>query len=235
MSEFIFMGDSWALKGFTDKNWHFANNDPMPGDTRLADHWPWQYEYCLKPGHGNLACLEKFKTKKIDPSIPLIWVYTEPGRDYNIITGRPPFEWIESEEIFEIRKHLERETLDRIKNEIKNPIGFIGGYSDLNIDLIESHGYTVLHPSWQRWIAEKLNSQWFKHGWGAGDIGWRADHNNVKPSKSALFAWDEQIKEWCWWEEEGYFCHEHPTPRANAEFAAYLLPQVETWLKKHEK
>ena len=31
----------------------------------------------------------------------------------------------------------------------------------------------------------------------------------------------------------GYFCHEHPSVRANQEFAKYLKEQVYTWLGEH--
>jgi hypothetical protein len=226
---FLLAGDSWAMKGWTEQNWKY-HTIPRPEDVRIADHWPWTYDHCFSPGQGNISCMQKIKGKNIDCNIPIIWIFTEPGRDYNLITGQPEFEWIESENIFEIRKKLEIETFQRIKDTIKNPIGFIGGLSDVNEELTQYHGFTVLHSSWQRWIAETLKSQWFKFGWGACDIGWRADYNKVKPSKSSLFAWDEQIKEWCWWEEHGYFCHEHPTPKANKEFAIHLQPTVEKWL-----
>jgi hypothetical protein len=233
MYDFIFAGDSWALKGFTNENYHYENNSPMPGDVRLADHWSWTYDYCLARGRGNLSCMEVFKQKKVDSAVPVIWVFTEPGRDYHIITGRPEFEWIESEDIFVIRKQLEKETFSRLRDEIKNPIGFIGGLSDVDKEVAEHHGFTVLHPSWQSWIAQRLNSSWFQFGWGASDIGWRANYNSVIPSKTATFAWDEQIKEWCWWEAQGYFCHEHPTPLANKEFAEFLSPTVQDWVNQY--
>lgn len=234
MYRFIFAGDSWALKGFTEENHDIGNDDPMPGDVRLADHWPWSYELCVTPGKGNLSCLQKLHRKAIAPHIPIIWVFTEPGRDYNLITGRSEFEWMESENIFEIRKTLEKEIFARISSEIPNPIAFIGGLSDVNVDLAHQYGYRVLCASWQKWIADTLSSQWFEFGWGAGDIGWRADYNHVRPSRAATFAWDELIKEWCWWQDHGYFCHEHPSPRANKEFADFLKPTVEEWLRHHE-
>lgn len=233
--KYIFAGDSWALKGFTEQNYNKGNESPIPGDVRLADYWPWEYQYCLTPGRGNLACLQKFKQMNVDPDVPVIWVFTEPGRDYGLITGNPEFDWIAQEEIFEIRKELIKEIFSRIKKEVPNPIGFIGGLCDVDTTIAETHNFTVLYPSWQRWIAEQLNSQWFKFGWGASDIGWRMHCNNITPSKSATFAWGEQIKEWCWWEDNGYFCHEHPTLKANQEFADYLKPQVEKWLKQYEK
>ena len=49
------------------------------------------------------------------------------------------------------------------------------------------------------------------------------------------FAWDEHIKEWCSWEDAGYFSHEHPTPRANQEFAQDLRSSVERWLDGQKK
>jgi hypothetical protein len=229
----VFAGDSWALRGFTEENYTYRI--PIEGDIRLVDHWKIPYVHCLTPGQGNLSVLDCFLTMKIDPGIPIIWIYTEPGRDYNRITGKEEFDWIKSEDIFNIRAELDAIILKTVRDRIKNPIGLIGGLSDINVDLAESLGLDVLHSSWQSWIAKTLNSQWFKQGWGASDVGWRVHSNNVVPSKAATFAWDEQIKEWCWWEENGYFCHEHPTPRANKEFAEYLQPTVEKWVNEQRR
>jgi hypothetical protein len=54
--------------------------------------------------------------------------------------------------------------------------------------------------------------------------------NDITPSRTATFAWDEQIKEWCWWEDQGWFCHEHPSLQAHREFAEYLEPSIRQWL-----
>lgn len=226
--KFLFAGDSWASKAWTEENHLLQSN---PSDVRLASHWPWPYQLCQTLGQGNLDLLQKILKLNLPNSIPILWVYTEPGRDYGLITGKDPFGWMQDENIFEIRKELDAHVLKTMREQLKNPIGLIGGLSDIDTDLAESLGFTVLHPSWQRWIAEKLESKWFKLGWGASDIGWRMHSDGVTPGKTATFAWDEQIKEWCWWEEMGYFCHEHPNPRANLEFAQYLQPQVEQWLK----
>lgn len=228
---YIFAGDSWALKGFTEQNHNKGNSAPMPGDVRLADHWPWQYELALAPGKGNLAVLRQILKLQPRPNTPIVWVWTEPGRDYaDLHPDQDPHEWMRREDIWALRKQLEHATIKIIQQTIPNPIAFIGGLSD-----IESTEYTVLEPSWQSWIAKRLNSQYFVRGWGASDIGWRAVHSGVTPGPAATFAWDEQIKEWCWWEEQGYFCHEHPSPRANQEFAEYLQPRVAEWLKQYDK
>ena len=229
----VFAGDSWASKGFTADNHQVFH--AQPNDVRLADFWGLDYDLCITPGKGNLDLLQIITSKNIHPTVPVVWIYTEPGRDFGRICQQPEFGWMTDENIFTIRKDLDKKILLEIKNTLQNPIALIGGLSDVDKDLAESLGFTVLHPSWQRWIADKLNSQWFKFGWGASDIGWRMHSDGVRPSRAATFAWDEQIKEWCWWQEQGYFCHEHPTPRANAEFAEYLLPTVKSWLEKYEK
>jgi hypothetical protein len=229
--KYIFAGDSWALKGFTNDNYDKGNSQPLPGDVRLADHWPWQYQHCLAPGQGNLACLDRLVAMRVPATVPVIWVWTEPGRDYGRIRNAPAHEWIEREDIFSLRTSLNHAIMSEIRDRVSNPIAFIGGLSDVDPLLAQAFGFDVLCESWQSWIAAQLDSKWFKMGWGASDVGWRMHSNGITPGKTATFAWDEQIKEWCWWEEQGYFCHEHPTPRANEEFAQYLQPKVEQWLK----
>ena len=228
----IYAGDSWALKGFTEQNYNVGNSGHVDGNERMADYWGIEYKHCLAPGQGNLTVLDKLLMMNIPTHVPIVWVYTEPGRDYGRITGNPEFDWIKSEDIFSIRKELDSKIMHSIKEKVSNPITFIGGLSDVNEELAQSLGFDVLHPSWQRWISETLNrTQHFNFGWGASDIGWRTDYNNVKPSKAAVFAWDDLIKEWCMWEELGYFSHEHPSPRANLEFANYLQNDLISWIE----
>ena len=232
--KYVFAGDSWALKEFTEDNYNLANRKLLPGETCLADHWDMPYIHCVNPGHGNLAILEKFINLDIDNTVPVIWVYTEPGRDYGLITGDDEFNWLKREDFFELRAELDAIILKRIRESIPNPIALIGGLSDFNVGLATTLGFHILHPSWQHWIATTLNrTQYFDFGWGTGDIGWRHDYDNVNPSKTALFNFDPRIKEWCMWADLGYFCHEHPSVRANQEFAKYLKEQVYTWLGEH--
>lgn len=228
----IFAGDSWALKGFTFENFDKGNDTPLPGDERMADHWPWSYLLCIAPGQGNLTIMDRI-IQANRPELPVIWIWTEPGRDQMRVTGKDPFAWMKSEDIWQVRHSLADITMGMIRRSLPNPIGLIGGLSDIEIDLAQKHGFDVIHPSWQKWIANKLHSKWFTFGWGASDIGWRSVYHDVTPSKTATFAWDEQIKEWCWWQDQGYFCHEHPSPRANLEFAQCLLPNITEWIDSH--
>jgi len=227
---FCILGDSWAWKGYTPDN--FDVRDTLSTDRCLADYWHWSYSRVLTPGQGNLDLLDKIVASNISPKLPIVWIYTEPGRDYGRITGYSEFGWMQSEQIFSIRQELDKEILRQIKQALPvTPIAFVGGLSDVNAELVEYYGYSVLHCSWQHWIAEQMQSSWFQFGWGASDIGWRANYNGVIPSKAATFAWDEQIKEWCWWQDHGWFCHEHPSPMANEKFAQHLQPALQNWLE----
>ena len=232
--KFLFVGDSWATKGYTVSN--YDKQEFSDGDMNLADYWEISYKKIFTPGKGNLDILDTILHDKVDATTPIIWVYTEPGRDYGLITGDEEFGWIRSEDIFNIRQELDKTILTTIRTKLDNPIALIGGLSDITVDVAQSLGFTILHDSWQRWISEKLGrTDHFKYGWGASDIGWRMNYNNVKPSKAAVFAWDDLIKEWCMWEDLGYFCHEHPTPLANEQFANYLKPAVVKWLEDIKK
>ena len=230
--KFCWAGASWAVKGFTEQNYQIQGPEPGIGDVRVPDFWNLPFVSCCTPGRGSLTLLDKIKSLNLDPKLPIIWLYGEPGRDYGQLTGDYEHRWMMREDCFELRKDLDQKILKIIRETLPNPIGLIGGDTDINVELAESIGFHVLCDSWQRWIAEKLNSQWFEFGWNASDVGWRMDSDNIKPSKSVVFAWDELIKEWCWWEEQGYFCHEHPTPKCHEEFAEYLKPTVEKWLNE---
>ena len=231
-NKFCWVGGSWAIKGFTESNYQDRTMPPSVDDVRLPDFWNIPYDMCCQYGKSTLDLMDIVVSKKLDPSTPLIWIYVEPGRDYGRITGRPEHEWMTREDIFEIRKDLDQTILTTLRNTIPNPIALIGGDTDITCPLAEDLGFYVLSASWQRWIAERLNSQWFKFGWNAADIGWRMHSDGITPGRAATFAWDDLIKEWCWWEEQGYFCHEHPTPLAHEQFAEYLKPKVNEWLNQ---
>ena len=227
----VFTGDSWALKAYTEQNFEEANQGKLKtDDIRLCDFWDIEYQLITFPGKGNLHGLELLKD--IDSNTPIVWVYTEPGRDYYRITQDSEFNWIQREDIFELRQILHEQTFEKIRQQLpNNPLAMIGGLSDVPTKIACDYDINVIHYSWQKWISEQVQDSFFKFGWGASDIGWRMHSDNVKPSKAALFAWDEQIKEWCYWEDNDYFCHEHPSIKANKEFGMVTKPIVKEWIK----
>ena len=228
---YIFTGDSWAMKAFTNENYNTGWYEES--DFRLSDVWQVPYQGVYAPGHGNLEAMRR--VQRLDSDRPIIWVWTEVGRDYGEVYDRPPYEWMQRDDFFRIRADLTDRVMATIRRNIKNPIALIGGLGDFDPVMAYAHGFHVLHPSWQRFMSEKLQSRYFQMGWGAGDIGWRQDYNDITPGRVATFAWDEQIKEWSWWEQEGYMCHEHPTPLSCREFGAHIKDRILTWLDPYEQ
>lgn len=228
---YVFAGDSWAMKAFDDKNWNTGWY--QENDFRISDVWQVPYVSCYAPGHGNLECMRRIKALETDR--PIIWVWTEVGRDYGEVYNRPPHEWLQRDDFFHVRSELTARVLKIIRQELPNPIALIGGLGDIDPAQAYAHGFWVLNPSWQQWTAQRLGSRHFQFGWGAGDVGWRQNYDNITPSRTMTFAWDELIKEWCWWEQQGYMCHEHPTAHSCKEFGTVLKSQVLEWLDRHEQ
>lgn len=227
--KYILCGDSWAEKAYTPENYNKVKNT---NDKCLGDFIGIEYDTCITPGFGNLDVLEKLVAKKISSNIPLLWIFTEPGRDWDKVYNDDKFGWLQNPDYMSIRSDLVDKILKKIYTSLNNPIGFIGGLSDFSTSLSLPNHWTVIHPSWQQFIADQLPDNRFEIGWGASDVGWRMHSDNVVPSSQLTFMWDEQIKEWCYWEEHDLFCHEHPTLKANELFAKNIQKDVIQWLNK---
>ena len=225
---YIFAGDSWAEKAFTPLNWQHSRAEP--GDVRLADYWHRPYQAVTRPGGSNIDIMWDIVALQTD--WPIVWIWTEPGRDYGFVDDAGwTHGWMQSELWQEKRRMAEFFILSEIQRHIPNPIAFIGGLSDIDPDTVEEMGFDCLCSSWQGWIAAQQPWSAFELGWGASDVGWRT-HTipNFRPGRSVTLAWDQQIKEWCAWEDSGWFCHEHPSPQACEQFGTAMKPRVEAWL-----
>jgi hypothetical protein len=170
-------------------------------------------------------------SKQLPPDLPIVWVYTEPGRDYARIHNTTDLHgWLMREDYFKIRPGLEQQILLRIKNHIPNPIALIGGLSDVDTELAESLGYTVIHPSWQQWTADQIG-QPLTCGWGAPDLLWRMHADNVQqPSKALTYECVDWLKFYKAAEKQDYMFMYHPTLKSNREFGEYLRPQITKWI-----
>jgi hypothetical protein len=225
--KFFFIGDSWASKAFTKDNHHDWESNA--NDVRLSDFWNLDYEFCSLGGKGNLACLDYLVEKNLPQDLPIVWIYTEPGRDYGRITGNNEHKWLLKEEVFEVRKKLNQTILEEIRNRLPNPIALIGGLSDVE----DANDFTVIHPSWQQWIAKQIKFDKFKFGWGAPDVTWRMKNNKItRPSKQITYACIDWMKFNKEAELQDYMYMYHPGIKATVEFGKYLCPQINDWIEK---
>jgi hypothetical protein len=227
--QYFFIGDSWASKAFNEHN--HEEREPNADDVRLSDLWSLDYNYKSLGGKGNLDCMDHVISMNLPPELPIVWIYTEPGRDYaRVYNDQNPHGWLTRDDYFDIRPKLEKQILIKIKNHIPNPIALIGGLSDVDVDLADSLGYTVIHPSWQQWIATQIGVE-LKQGWGAPDLLWRMHTDNVaQPSKTSTYECLDWLKFYKSAESADYMFMYHPTLRANREFGEYLRPQITEWI-----
>ena len=227
--KFFFVGDSWASKAFTKDN--HKDWESLPGDTRLADFWNLAYDFHSLGGKGNLACLDYLVEKQLPQDLPIVWIYTEPCRDYGRITGNDEYDWLRIDNVFEIRQELNQHILSTIRNRLPNPIALIGGLSDID----NASGFTVIHSSWQQWIAEQIKFDNFKFGWGAPDVTWRMHTNKInRPGKKITYACVDWMKFYKEAELQEYMYMFHPGVKATKEFGEYTRPQIQDWIKQYD-
>lgn len=228
--QYFFIGDSWALKGFTEQNHNSYNFDL--GAVRLPDFWLLKYQCHSLGGKGNLVCLDYLLDQNLPANLPIVWIYTEPGRDYARITGNIDNNgWLLKEDYFAIRPELDDYILKKIRNQLPNPIALIGGLSDVDVKLASNTGFHVLHSSWQKWMAEQIGYK-LDQGWGAPDLMWRMHQDGVnRPAKSITYKCINWLKFNKEAELNDYMCRYHPTPRSCQEFGEYLRPQLINWIE----
>ena len=237
MEKICVVGDSWAIMGYTEENYDTNYDSPLADDVRFTDGMNIQVTDCCKGGKGNLDIMRRC-IKKVHPQLPLVWVFTEPGRDYGYFFGdEKQFDWISNYESFKRRNDIALQSLEIIQDTLPNPIAFIGGLADIPLSFQPKKNNIVLERSWQKFIFDSLG-EWpnfepiFNFGWGASDVGWRYHHNDVKPCPEVLKLWEEQILIWCRWGEKGMMCHEHPTPLAHKKLGEGIEARIKQWLKK---
>jgi hypothetical protein len=230
LMRYVFVGDSWAAKGYSLDNWHLS---PTDKDKRLSDYFDIEHLYIDGgAGKGNLDYIDKILSAEISLDLPILWLFTEPGRDYGRLNGTENFGWLERDTEFETRDSMMLKILQEIKRLIKNPVALIGALSDVNAIAARELGFTVLHPSWQSWMAQRIGYDKFAQGWGAPDLLWRMKTKEVvSPSKQAVYKSFEWMKFHKQAEQHGYMVMYHPTDRSNQEFAQYLKPDLLQWLK----
>jgi len=226
--EFYFVGDSWADRAFTEQN--KDSREASANDVRLPDFWGMSYATGNNSGKGNLEILDWIVQQNIDSAVPIIWLYTEPLRDYHRITGEDHLKWMQDDQIFEKRPSLSEQILRTIKETIPNPVAFIGGLSDIDPELTNRFGYATLYASWQQWMSQKINSNGFKFGWGSPDVRWRMESHKAVPGKTVTVECMDSLDNFHAWRDSGYIISYHPTMQCHEQFAMDIKQEAIQWI-----
>lgn len=225
------VGDSWATKGFDESNHKVYTDFPFPGDYRFTDDIGLQVKHHVRGGAGNLRLLDYVNNKMdLDKNVPVLWVFTEPGRDIADVRSVAEHSWIGDENYFDYRQELGMEVLKKIRHGLTNEICLVGGLSDIPPDAGRL-GFHVLEHSWQRMLSQICGDDKFKLGWGASDVGWRHKTQNIKPSKTVLTNCLNQLSIWNNWQNHGLMFGTHPTPSAHKRLADKIKLPLTQWIK----
>lgn len=232
--KFLYTGPSWA------KNSYPINRV----STNLAQQWGFDYIDLTLPGQGNHSCFEQIK--KHSDNLPVIWLYCEPLLSLTQATGMSMTEFVVSENWRSIREACNQYCLDLI-NSLPNPVFLIGAHADI-VDFKNSKSNIIVgEASWQKWLAQQAGltvdshihvtpkdggNYKFDHCWGAETVHrFLHDTPTIDPVPSLVDAVWDMYYFWQYLVEQGWFFEVHPNKHGNQEFAKFIKPLIENFLK----
>jgi len=134
-------------------------------------------------------------------------------------------------------------------NALDIPVALIGAHTDITC---ESHdNITVIHSSWQNFLAQKCNipnlDQNSFYGWPAeiANLWLQGAYSperglpvkfdlGANPSHEVVFFIDRTLSQWTTMETNNLFQGVHPNIRGNQLFAQEIKQSVNNWLDKHQ-
>jgi hypothetical protein len=220
MKNILYLGPSWARRSFNTPNGDEVDYTSLYKELNLQDY---NVTNIAAPGDGNQHFIDQVKTRyqQVDA---IIWVYCEPIID---ITDRS--NWLLSEDCYSLRQDKNKQLLSQISN-LNVPIALIGAHSD--IEDCNHPNIEVIHPSWQRFLADYADVKLDK-GWGC-EIAHRwlmMDYPKLKPSKNLVNYVSDTWRAWCELDMSGVFCWCHPNRFGNELFANEIRQNMLTWLR----
>jgi len=220
MSNILYVGPSWAHRSYD------TSMGVESAYTNLYRELKLDVVDLSKPGTSNWYFLNKFDQNSTDhykeDYSGIIWVYPEPMLDIIDIKSS-----IESEDFWEIRSEHNRQQLQEINN-IGVPVAIIGAHSDI-VDCDYSN-ITVIHPSWQKFLAEYSNTT-LEHGWGC-EVAHRhilEESLDIKPSQNVVDHVSDTWAVWCKLDLNRVFCWCHPNRLGTELFANEIKSNLFAW------
>ena len=223
----IYIGPSWAVRSF---------NTPDDTDTEITSidrELELDSINLAKSGHSNRMLLQRLQSYlEKNPQAkgsPIIWFYSEPFTDAWWYENCSPEILVQSNNWTDIRSSTNNKILKEIAN-LDHPIALIGAHSDI-VDCYHSN-ITVLHPSWQKFLAGTCNVK-LDLGWGA-EVAHRIIISNlyIKPSHDIVDVITDTFKSWHKLEMNHLFQICHPNILGNQLFAKEIKDPLFNWLAK---
>jgi hypothetical protein len=241
----LYLGPSWAVQSFETLH----GDDPIK--TSLAQELGLKNFTSLAAcGDSNMAQIDA--AREFMASHPelapfrAIFITSNSLQDSDCLVDIPRVDFakqfITHDDVLHLIRDLELKFYCALED-LNIPVALIGAHTDV-IENNWSSNITVIHPSWQNFLAEQCSLNSF--------FGWPAEiahlwlslqvvprHGPVMsfdcdqlPSKSAVFEINHAMSVWKKLERSRLWCGAHPNIRGNQLFAQAIGDLVNQWLEK---
>jgi len=136
-------------------------------------------------------------------------------------------EYLQSNNHLAVRQDLLHEQL-RAMNDLGLSIGIVGAHSDIRQqDINNFSNLSIIHPSWQNFLADKVNVQSRNYNWGyeIAHVMFRV-FPEIKPNDRLVMDMYDGLDFWQQLEKENVFCDVHPNKQGNIQFAELIKQRV---------
>jgi hypothetical protein len=142
-----------------------------------------------------------------------------------------PRKFVESEDFWAIRADANQQILQKIGC-LSCPVAMIGSHSD--VSGCEHPNITVIHPSWQQFLARQVGVE-LEHGWEA-EVAHRwiselwTSRSGARPSHALMDRCYATLQAWHKIERGGLFNWAYPNRLGTELFAREIGPGVEAFI-----
>ena len=220
MEQFIYTGPSWGELSYEP----MQDFDVYPNYTNLALEWNIPCYNVAKRANNNYQCIDSVRS--LNKDLPVIWIMCEPL--VAILHNVPAqHEYLQSNNHLAVRQDLLHEQL-RAMNDLGLSIGIVGAHSDIRQqDINNFSNLSIIHPSWQNFLADKVNVQSRNYNWGyeIAHVMFRV-FPEIKPNDRLVMDMYDGLDFWQQLEKENVFCDVHPNKQGNIQFAELIKQRV---------
>ena len=242
----LYLGSSWAVQSFETST---GRDDPVK--TNLAQELG-LHNYTMLAGYSEsngtqLQKAQEFMKKHANLApFRIVFVTANSLDDAHKIsnTSQVEFarEFLTSKDPIDLVKNLEQQFYHKL-NSLSVPVALIGAHTDVECDSYDN--ITVIHPSWQNFLAKQINLNSF-YGWPA-DLGHRWLQGIVIPEYGSLEHFElvsrpsgAVVSEiynlftiiWNKLQKNKLFLGVHPTILGNQLFAQEIQTSINRWIEQ---
>lgn len=234
----LYLGPSWAVQSYESFNGddlvrtNLASELGLKNYTQLADY-----------GNSNSRQLDKalnfMRTNAHLGPFRILVVTSESLSDghekFNMTRENFALEFLLSDDPLTLIKDLEIKFYERLSS-LEVPVALIGAHTDI-VDFNFPSNFTVLHSSWQNFLAQQCGLDKF-YGWPCeianlwlqGRLDMTTHIKKINPSKAVVFEIDKLFSRWSTLQLNKLWNGVHPSILGNQLFSKEIANSFKQWI-----